>query len=108
MTIRAQKGGSAERASGIREQPCIDAIDMKSMAADWEQSQIVLIGKFVETNGAIEWLFQTPNFFVHENWQSVDEGLIEAGIVKAKELLKLSLKCVRSRPFWESIGVVVV
>lgn len=62
--IGAQKGGSAERASGVREQPCVYAIDMKSMAADGEQSQPVLVGKFAETNGAIEWLFQTHNIFV--------------------------------------------
>lgn len=53
----AQEGGSAERASGIREQPCVYAVDVEGMTADWEQPQAVVVGEFVETNGAVERLF---------------------------------------------------
>lgn len=51
---------------------------MEGVAADWEQPQAVMVGEFVETNGAVEGLFQTHNIFVQEHRQGVDEGLVEA------------------------------
>lgn len=87
-----EEASSAERASGVREEPRVNALDVEGMAAVGEEPEFVFGVKFTEADGAVEWILEADNGSVEEDWQGVDEGLVDASVVEVEELLELALE----------------
>lgn len=82
----------AERASGVGEQPCVNAGEVEGVAADRQKPELVVGLELAEADGAVEGLLGAEDLPVEEERQRVDEGLVEAGIVEAEKLAQLSLE----------------
>ena len=63
---------------------------MKSVAAFREQPQRVFRLEFRQADGAVKRIPHADDRAVVENGESVDEGLVEAGVVEVEELLELA------------------
>lgn len=87
-----EEASPAKRASRVGEEPCVYALDMERMAALWQKPELVIRLKFAEANSTVKWILESNNGFVKENWQGVDEGLIDARIMEVEELLELALE----------------
>lgn len=81
-----------KRASGVGQEPGIDALDMEGMAALGEKPELVVTVKLAEANSAIEGILEAYDGFVEEHREGVDEGLVHPGIMEVEQLLELALE----------------
>ena len=71
------KGSSAERTRGVREEPRVDTVDVEGVAANRKQPELIVLGEFAETDGAVERLFGAfDDVFVEEDRKGVDQSLV--------------------------------
>lgn len=87
-----QQIGSAQRASGVGQEPSVYALHVKGMATLGEQSQLVLRLKLAQAHCTVEGILKPDDGFVEEDREGVDEGLVDPCVVEMKELLELALK----------------
>lgn len=76
----------------MRQEPRVDTLHVKRVAAFGQQSELVVRLKFRQTNGAIERVLESDDGLVEKNREGVDEGLVDPRIMEVKKLLKLTLK----------------
>ena len=82
----------AEWASGVGQEPGINAVNVESMAALWQKPQLVIGLKLREAHSAIERVLEVYDGLVEENREGVDEGLVNSRVMEVEELLEVALK----------------
>lgn len=74
------------------QEPGVDALHVKGVAASGQQPELVLCFELAQTNGAIEGVLESDDGLVVEDGEGVDEGLVDPRVVEVEELLQLTLK----------------
>lgn len=85
--------GPAEGAGGVGEEPRVNAVGVEGVGAQREQPQRVPRGELAETDRAVEWRLRRRaaihDITVAKDGERVDDGLVEARVVEAEEVLQL-------------------
>lgn len=96
-----EQASSAEWTSRVRQQPCVDALQVKRVLALRQQAQSILVAELGQADRAVGAVLQTADGAVAEDGERVDERLLHARVVQVEELLELAMEHAHQRTVLE-------